>query len=247
MTADRHPLAEEHRSLAEERLADRVMAAIVREPRPTPTRALWSAVRAASVRDAAAALWVAWHLATVRRTSIRPSVRVRSLALVLGALLVLGTASIAAGAAAQIVAQQVANGLNAGQPAVEEPGPVEYRQPSEPAGSGRAGEGQNESDQPGGQNESDTPGGQQGSGPQDSTGADESDHPDDGQSGATSSDSSGSQQESDGAQESDRPGDGLDGAVESSAPDGAQGAGSSVTDDAGSDEADGGAEGPPGD
>lgn len=234
LAEERRPLAEERRPLAEERLADRVMAAIAREPRPTPTRALWSAVRAASVRDAAAALWVAWHLATVRRTSIRPSVRARSLALVLGALLVLGTASIAAGAAAQIVAQHVANGLNAGQPAVEEPGPVEYLQPSEPAGSGRAGEGQNESDQAGSQ---------QGSGPQDFTGPDESDHPDDGQSGATSSDGGGSQQESDGAQGSDRPADDHDGAIESSAPDGPQGSGSSVTDEAGSDEADGGTEG----
>jgi hypothetical protein len=49
---------------------------------------------------------------------------------VLGVLLVLGTASIAAGAAAQIVAQYVANGLNAAQPVVEEPGPVEYPDPA---------------------------------------------------------------------------------------------------------------------
>jgi hypothetical protein len=62
------------------------------------------------------------------RLAVRPPAR--SLALVLGVLLVLGTASIAAGAAAQIVAQHVANGLNAGQPVVEEPGPVEYPDPA---------------------------------------------------------------------------------------------------------------------
>lgn len=62
------------------------------------------------------------------RLAVRPPAR--SLALVLGVLLVLGTASIAAGAAAQIVAQYVANGLNAAQPVVEEPGPVGYPDPA---------------------------------------------------------------------------------------------------------------------
>lgn len=84
--------------------ADRVMAAVRPESPPTPTRAFVSAVRERSVPNAASALWVAWHLGTVRNWRIGPRVRVRSIALVLSVALALGIGSIATGAAVQVVA-----------------------------------------------------------------------------------------------------------------------------------------------
>jgi hypothetical protein len=84
--------------------ADRVMAAVRPESPPTPTRAFVSAVRDRSVPNAASALWVAWHLGTVRNWRISPRVRVRSIALVLSVALALGIGSIATGAAVQVVA-----------------------------------------------------------------------------------------------------------------------------------------------
>lgn len=84
---------------APDRFADRVMAVIADEPVPTPTRTLLSATRSGSMRDAASAVWVAWHLATVRRGQIDLRVRARSFALVLAVTAVLGTASVAGAAA----------------------------------------------------------------------------------------------------------------------------------------------------
>jgi hypothetical protein len=83
---------------------NRVMATIETAPPPTPTRTFLCAVRSSAARDAVAALWVAWHLGTVRRWHIAPRVRARSFALVLAVAAVLGTGSLAAAAAVRVVA-----------------------------------------------------------------------------------------------------------------------------------------------
>jgi uncharacterized membrane protein YgcG len=113
--------------------AERLMASIEREPSPTPTRNFLSAVRARSVGDAAAALWVAWHLGTVRGWRIAPGVRARSIALVLAVACVMATGSLAAAAALRVAAEPVVNMFQSGideqrqlhqsdQPGVNEPG-----------------------------------------------------------------------------------------------------------------------------
>lgn len=117
--ADRTPAAQED-------FARRLMAAIEREPTPTPTRNLLSAVQTRSFRDAAAALWVAWHLGTVRTWRIAPAVRARSLALVLAAACVLATGSLAAAAALRVAADPVVDMFQSG---VEEKGAVESLSP----------------------------------------------------------------------------------------------------------------------
>ena len=55
---------------------DRVMAAVVLEPAPSPTRSLLAALRAGSWTDATAALSTAWHLSTARSWQIAPAARV---------------------------------------------------------------------------------------------------------------------------------------------------------------------------
>src|ERR1700730_617134 len=77
-------------SLESRGFTDRVMDAIRRESLPTPTRTFLSAVRSLSTRDAAGALWVAWHLGTARAWPVAPGVRVRSMALVLSVACALG-------------------------------------------------------------------------------------------------------------------------------------------------------------
>ena len=80
--------------------AERVMTAIAVVPFPTPTRTFLAALRAGAAPDAVAALWVAWHIGTVRSWYVAPPVRTRSLALVLGVVTLLGMGSLAAAAAA---------------------------------------------------------------------------------------------------------------------------------------------------
>jgi hypothetical protein len=105
---------------------DRVMAAIIREPVPTPARSFLSAVRRRSGRNAVSSLSVAWHIGTVR-TSIAPAVRVRSIALVLGVACVLGTGSLAAAATVRVVAEPVVGRFF--ESGVDEQGPVQNQSP----------------------------------------------------------------------------------------------------------------------
>lgn len=107
---------------APDRLAGRVMAAIANEPVPTPTRALLSATRSGSIHDAASAVWVAWHLATVRRWRIGLRVRARSFALVLAVTVVLGTASVAGAAALRVAAEPI---IDLVRPGIVEHAPLE--------------------------------------------------------------------------------------------------------------------------
>ena len=85
---------------------DRVMTSIALAPPPTPTRAFVAAMRARAFRDAAATLWVAWHLGTVRTWHVAPRVRARSFALVLAVTAVLATGGLAAAAAVHSVVPQ---------------------------------------------------------------------------------------------------------------------------------------------
>ncbi len=85
---------------------DRVMSAIALVPTPTPTRTFVAALRASAVRDALAALWVAWHLGTVRSWHVAPRVRARSFALVLAVTSVLATGGLAAAAAVHSIVPQ---------------------------------------------------------------------------------------------------------------------------------------------
>jgi hypothetical protein len=118
------------------------MVAIVGAPLPTPTRSFLSAVRNHSGRSAAATLWVAWHLATVRAWHVAPPVRARSLALVLGVAAVLGTGSLAAAAAVSEVAPRLIVTAPASDPSrsqAEDPrgvvgDPSERAAPSETSG-----------------------------------------------------------------------------------------------------------------
>jgi uncharacterized membrane protein YgcG len=136
--------------------AERLMASIEREPSPTPTRNFLSAVRARSVGDAAAALWVAWHLGTVRGWRIAPGVRARSIALVLAVACVMATGSLAAAAALRVAAEPVVNMFQSG---IDEQGPVENASPdvdqqrqlhqSDQPGVNEPGRSNGQSDQPG--------------------------------------------------------------------------------------------------
>ena len=119
--ADRTPAADGD-------FAQRLMAAIEREPAPTPTRNFVSAVRTRSAHEAAAALWVAWHLGTVRSWRIAPGVRARSLALVLAVACVMATGSLVAAAALQVAAEPVVDLFQFG---VDEQGPVENVSPDD--------------------------------------------------------------------------------------------------------------------
>ena len=85
---------------------DRVMTAISLIAAPTPTRTFVASVRAGAMRNAAASLWVAWHLGTVRSWSVAPRVRARSFALVLAVTSVLASGSLAAAAAVHSVVPQ---------------------------------------------------------------------------------------------------------------------------------------------
>ena len=85
---------------------NRVMAAIALVPAPTPTRSFVASMRGRALRDALAALWVAWHLGTVRSWHVAPRVRARSFALVLAVASVLTTGSLAAAAAVHSVVPQ---------------------------------------------------------------------------------------------------------------------------------------------
>jgi hypothetical protein len=82
---------------------ERVMASIASMPAPTPAGAFIVALKGGACRDAADSLAVAWHLATVRGSSVAPRVRARSMALVLAVATVLATASLVAAAAVQTV------------------------------------------------------------------------------------------------------------------------------------------------
>ena len=85
---------------------ERVMASIALAPNPTPTRTFLAALRSRAIRDAVAALWVAWHLGTVRTWHVAPRVRARSFALVLAVSSVLATGGLAAAAAVHSVVPQ---------------------------------------------------------------------------------------------------------------------------------------------
>ena len=136
----------------------RVMKALAAEPRPTPTGALLRAVRERSINDAINALAVAWHLATARRTPVAPSVRMRSLALVLGAVLALGAASLVGAATIRVVANAATNGAGAGQQGVEEHGEVVNQTQDVQVQREVAPPGPDEPDGAGGQSGSDEPG-----------------------------------------------------------------------------------------
>jgi hypothetical protein len=82
--------------------ADRVMAAIALVAAPSPTRSFLEAIRAGAGRDAAAALWVAWHLGTAG-DPVAPRVRARSLALVIAVATILASGSMVAASAARVV------------------------------------------------------------------------------------------------------------------------------------------------
>ena len=88
----------------QDRFADHVMQAIAHAPQPSPTRTFLEGIHLRSVRTAASALIVAWHLGTVRTWPIAPRVRARSLALVMAVAFVFGSATLAAAAAVSVVA-----------------------------------------------------------------------------------------------------------------------------------------------
>jgi hypothetical protein len=120
---------------------ERVMAAVEVEPVPTPARTLVTSLRGHSIVDAAAAVATAWHLATVSGRRIAPSVRMRSMALVLSVAAVLAMGgSLATAAAVRVVERAVANQQDTvpngpgageqgpaedGQKGVQEPGTVD--------------------------------------------------------------------------------------------------------------------------
>ncbi len=93
---------------------DRVMADIAGEATPTTARSFVSALRRRSARDAAAVLWVAWHLGTVRRWRIATGVRARSIALVLAVICALATGSLAAASALRVAVEPVGVLLRSG-------------------------------------------------------------------------------------------------------------------------------------
>ena len=97
---------DERTVLTATQFAEQVMAAIAHAPTPTPTRAFVASLRARAGRDALAALWVAWHLGTVRSWHVAPGVRARSFALVLAVTSVLATGGLAAAAAVHSVVPQ---------------------------------------------------------------------------------------------------------------------------------------------
>ena len=74
---------------------------------PVPDAISLAAVRAGSGRDALAAVTVAWHLATQHDWPVAPRVRARSFALVLGVATILGTGSMVAASAAQVIVPHV--------------------------------------------------------------------------------------------------------------------------------------------
>jgi hypothetical protein len=108
--------------MSHKEFTDRIMVAVARESAPTPARTFVSALRAHSVGDAVSAIWVAWHLGTVRRWQIAPGVRARSMALVLAVVCALGTGSLATAAALRVAAEPVMGFFQSG---VDEQGPVE--------------------------------------------------------------------------------------------------------------------------
>jgi hypothetical protein len=134
--------------LGSDTFADRVMALVAEEPRPTPTRALISAIRTGSPREAAAAMSTAWHLGTVRSWSIAPRVRLHAAALVLSVFAVLGTsASLAAAAVFHVIEQANEQGQTQNdQSGTDQQGPAENVENGQ-LGSDDPGQGQ---DQPNG-------------------------------------------------------------------------------------------------
>lgn len=120
---------------------ERVMTAIAVAPIPTPTRTFLAAIRAGAARDACAALSVAWHITTVRAWYIAPSVRTRSLALILGVVTLLGMASlVAAAATVQVVSPQWLERAQVADPVApvnDEPAPA-FDLPTRGGGDGQA-------------------------------------------------------------------------------------------------------------
>ena len=88
-------------ALNDRAFSDFVMARVVLEPVPTPVRSLRIAVWDVDAALAFGAVWSAWHLATVRSTTVRRRVRVQSAVLLalVAMLLAIGTSLAAAGAA----------------------------------------------------------------------------------------------------------------------------------------------------
>ncbi|HEV8282236.1 MAG TPA: hypothetical protein VGQ02_10275 [Candidatus Limnocylindrales bacterium] len=143
MTRSRRASAQ--RPLSPVAFVDRVMAAVRLEAPPTPARALATAVRRRSLSDAGSALAVAWHLATVRAWHVAPSVRARSMALVLAVALALISGSLAAAGAVRLAADPVTHlfqapvddrGLLGIPPAIVnvDPGGLDDQDAAEPAG-----------------------------------------------------------------------------------------------------------------
>jgi hypothetical protein len=198
----------------DEAFVDRVMSSIGVVPSPTPTRTFLAAIRAASVRDAFAALWVAWHLGTVRRWPVAPRVRARSFALVLAVASILATGSLAAAAAVRVVAPQVEGapltapggpGLDMGQPAMEDqpdtdlPGRIEEdRDVSNPLDASEDADDDAGSTSAGDQvDESDDHGTSEGDDPDDADDSPDADEDDGSDGGGQSEDAHGSGDESD--------------------------------------------------
>ena len=190
-------------------LTDRVMSAIALLPTPTPTRTFLAAVRARGFRDAVTALWVAWHLGTVRSWHVAPRVRARSFALVLAVTSVLATGGLAAAAAVHSVVPQRDD-------RVPDSAPSGSSVDEGPAGSGQtASDGPDETDESPATSDEPEPTDHGGSGPtvDTSDGADHDQHPTKGVQGDEADDHDGDHHdgEDDGAAATDDHGGSDDG------------------------------------
>jgi|GEM_PF-6189560 len=84
--------------------SDRVMTQVAAEPRPTPARVFMRSMLHLRLRDAAAVLATAWHLAFGRTGPIPALVRVQSLVVLLVFTIAVGTGgTLAAAGAARII------------------------------------------------------------------------------------------------------------------------------------------------
>lgn len=119
--------------LGADAFAERVMAAVRQEASPTPARTFMSALQSRSARDASSALWVAWHLGTIRRWHVAPGVRARSIALVLAVACALVSGSLATAAAVRVAAEPVVQLLQSGvdQPVGNRPLDIDEQGPGD--------------------------------------------------------------------------------------------------------------------
>lgn len=103
---------------------DRVMIAVARAPRPSPTRALLGALVNLQFGDASAALGTAWRLAFERARPVMPLVRLQSLLLVMLLAALLGAGGVlAAGGAVRVFEELGRIGPGDSRPVVTGPSP----------------------------------------------------------------------------------------------------------------------------